>query len=244
MPVGDPGDEQAEADVFGRARECRERRHSLEAVARPGAVHRLEVVEAPDAGESEVVREARPRHDLVPVHPLLRDVEPVVHGLDATHGHPSTPRRPRGMAATPSGHVSPSWATRPLGRIINHMKANGTISVLVVDDSAAYREAARAVVDLTEGFTCVADAENGEDALAKARALHPALVLMDVNMPGIGGCEAARQLRAELPRTVVMLMSTYDSIGAPGTAESCGASYYLRKEELRPELLRALWTRF
>ena len=124
------------------------------------------------------------------------------------------------------------------------MREDETISVLVVDDSAAYRGAARAVVDLTEGFTCVADAENGEDALTKARALHPALVLMDVNMPGIGGCEAARRLRAELPRTVVMLMSTYDSIGAPGTAEGCGASYYLRKEEFSPAMLRRLWDRF
>src|SRR5262249_40266836 len=156
----------------------------------------------------------------------------------------SGPRWQRGMATTPKGHVGPSSWTAPAGRIIDHMREDETISVLVVDDSAAYRGAARAVVDLAEGFTCVADAENGEDALTKARALNPALVLMDVNMPGIGGCEAARRLRAELPRTVVMLMSTYDSIGAPGSAEGCGASYYLRKEEFSPEMLRRLWDRF
>jgi DNA-binding NarL/FixJ family response regulator len=132
----------------------------------------------------------------------------------------------------------------PLGRIIAHMKEDETVTVLVVDDSVPFRAAARAVVDVAEGFVCIGEVETGEDALRAARRLHPDLVLMDVNMPGIGGCEATRRLRSELPRIVVVLMSTYDSLGVPHAAGDCGASYYLRKEEFGPDMLRSLWERF
>jgi DNA-binding NarL/FixJ family response regulator len=124
------------------------------------------------------------------------------------------------------------------------MKEGETVSVLIVDDSVPFRAAARAVVEMADGFRCVGEVETGEDALAAARVLQPALVLMDVNMPGMGGCEATRRLRAELPGTVVVLMSTYDSIGVPHAAGDCGASYYLQKEEFGPDLLRMLWERF
>jgi two-component system invasion response regulator UvrY len=124
------------------------------------------------------------------------------------------------------------------------MKEGETVSVLIVDDSEPFRAAARAVVDVAHGFTCVGEVGTGEDALLAARAQQPALVLMDVNMPGIGGCEATRRLRAELPRTVVVLMSTYDSVGVPHAAGDCGASHYLQKEEFGPEALRRLWERF
>jgi DNA-binding NarL/FixJ family response regulator len=127
---------------------------------------------------------------------------------------------------------------------MDHMKEGEAVSVLIVDDSEPFRAAARAVVEVAEGFTWAGEAETGEDALEVARALQPELVLMDVNMPGIGGCEATRRLRVALPRTVVVLMSTYDSIGVPHAAGDCGASHYLQKEAFGPETLRMLWERF
>ena len=79
MAVGHPGDEQAEADSGGNTRQGGDVRHALEHLARPVAVHGLEMVEAPNAVEAELFGELRSPHDLVPGHPLRRDVESEAH---------------------------------------------------------------------------------------------------------------------------------------------------------------------
>ena len=79
MAVGHAGHEQPEPDALGDAAQRGERGDALEALARAVAVHRLEVVEAPDAVEAELVGELRARRDLRPRHPLLGDVESEAH---------------------------------------------------------------------------------------------------------------------------------------------------------------------
>ena len=79
VPVGHAGDEQPEAHAFGDPAPRRERGVALEALARPLAVHRLEVVEAPDAIEAGVVGKLGARHDLRERNPLLRDVQTKTH---------------------------------------------------------------------------------------------------------------------------------------------------------------------
>jgi DNA-binding NarL/FixJ family response regulator len=116
------------------------------------------------------------------------------------------------------------------------------VSVLVVDDQAPFRIAARAVLERTEGFELVGEAADGEGALVQARELHPDLVLMDINMPGINGIEATRQLLAEAPSTTVFLCSTYQRSDLPPEAESSGFAAYVNKEDLGPDLLRRLWS--
>jgi DNA-binding NarL/FixJ family response regulator len=116
-----------------------------------------------------------------------------------------------------------------------------SVSVLVVDDRLSFRAAARAVIDLTDGFTYAGETETGEDAVTVVDATHPALVLMDINLPGINGLDATRRIRAEAPGTVVFLVSTYDAGDLPGGAGECGAAAYIRKEDFGPELLCDLW---
>src|SRR6476620_7299237 len=83
------------------------------------------------------------------------------------------------------------------------------VRVLVVDDQAPFRQAARAVVSMTPGFDVVGEAESGEAAIEMAGVLAPDVVLMDVNLPGINGLAACRAIVAEHPATTVLLLSTY-----------------------------------
>ena len=121
------------------------------------------------------------------------------------------------------------------------MVASEVVSVLVVDDQAPFRLAARAVLRRTEGFELVGEAVDGEDAVAQAGALRPALVLMDINMPGLNGIEATRRILAEAPGTVVFLCSTYQRDDLPPEAADSGFAAYVNKEDLGPDLLRRLW---
>jgi DNA-binding NarL/FixJ family response regulator len=115
------------------------------------------------------------------------------------------------------------------------------VSVLVVDDQAPFRLAARAVVRRADGFELVGEAATGEEAVTMASDLRPALVLMDINMPGINGIEATRQIVALAPDTVVFLCSTYQLSDLPPDAATSGARAYLNKEEFGADALQRLW---
>jgi DNA-binding NarL/FixJ family response regulator len=115
--------------------------------------------------------------------------------------------------------------------------------VIVVDDQAPFRRAARAVIDATAGFAAVGDMASGREALACADDLQPDLVLMDVNMPDMDGFEAAHRLTEAHPDSVVVLVSIQEPDELPSAMTSCGAVGFVRKQELRPATLRALWTR-
>jgi DNA-binding NarL/FixJ family response regulator len=118
-----------------------------------------------------------------------------------------------------------------------------SVPVLIVDDQAPFRRAARAVVTATPGFVVVGEAESGEEAVEMAAALEPGLVLMDINLPGIDGIEATRLITTAHPDAVVMLLSTYQAVDLPADAESCGAAAYVHKEDFGPSLVQDVWAR-
>ncbi|MGD0380449.1 MAG: response regulator transcription factor [Acidimicrobiales bacterium] len=115
-------------------------------------------------------------------------------------------------------------------------------TVLIVDDQLPFRMAARSVVGVTPGFEVVGEAKSGEEAVEQAAALHPQLVLMDINMDGISGIEATRRITAENPGTRVVLLSTYDAEDLPADARTCGALGYVHKEQFGPDVLVGMWT--
>ncbi len=80
-------------------------------------------------------------------------------------------------------------------------------TVLIVDDSRVSRLVARQYILSLHADWTVEEAGTGEEALAKAPALQPQLVLMDVNMPGMGGIACAEQLRALLPQAHISLLT-------------------------------------
>jgi DNA-binding NarL/FixJ family response regulator len=116
-----------------------------------------------------------------------------------------------------------------------------TVQVLVVDDQPPFRAAARAVLNRIAEFDLVGEAASGEEAVAMAQALHPDLVLMDINMGEMNGIEATRLVTTARPDTVVILVSTYAAEDLPGDARTSGAAAYVHKDELSPRLLRRLW---
>ncbi|HJQ43889.1 MAG TPA: response regulator transcription factor [Jatrophihabitantaceae bacterium] len=112
------------------------------------------------------------------------------------------------------------------------------MTVLIVDDQQPFRDAARTLVSVLHGWQVVAEVDTGEDAVATALSLRPSVVVMDINLPGISGIEATRQIVATAPDIRVMLVSTYQSDDLPADAMSCGAVAYVRKEDLSPRTLR------
>ncbi len=115
------------------------------------------------------------------------------------------------------------------------------VSVLIVDDQAPFRMAARAVLRRAEAFELVGEAASGAEAIELVGTLHPALVLMDINMPEMNGVEATRRIVAEHPETVVFLCSTYDASDLPADAPTSGARAYVHKEHLSASSLTELW---
>ena len=118
---------------------------------------------------------------------------------------------------------------------------DASLAVVVVDDQAPFRLAARAVLRRTEGFELVGEAANGVEAIALVGEMHPDLVLMDINMPEMGGIEATRRIMADEPETVVILCSTYDVADLPPDAATSGARAYVHKEQLDAKTIRRLW---
>jgi DNA-binding NarL/FixJ family response regulator len=114
--------------------------------------------------------------------------------------------------------------------------------VLIVDDQEPFRLAARAVVEMTDGFEVAGEAETGETAVDAARDLGPDLVLMDVNLPGIDGIEATRKILEESGgRVVVLMVSTYEAEEYAPRAAEAGAAAYIPKSEFDPDRLEEAW---
>jgi two-component system invasion response regulator UvrY len=104
------------------------------------------------------------------------------------------------------------------------------VGVLIVDDQAPFRRAAKMVMAATPGFEVIGEAETGERAVELFEELSPGLVLMDINLgPGINGIEAARRITAAHPDATVLLLSTYQAADLPSGADTCGAAGYVNK---------------
>ena len=115
------------------------------------------------------------------------------------------------------------------------------VSVLIVDDQPPFRAVARTVVSMISGWAVVAEAATGEEAIEAAHRHEPRLILMDINLPGINGIDATRQIVHECPAVKVALVSTYAPDDLPADALTSGAVAYYRKEDLTPRALRRLF---
>jgi DNA-binding NarL/FixJ family response regulator len=114
------------------------------------------------------------------------------------------------------------------------------IRVLLADDHNLVRAGIRALVEGIEGITIVAEADNGRDAVALAKAHRPELVVMDISMRELNGIEATAQIRTELPQTRVLILSMHTTEDFVRRALKAGASGYLVKDSAPLELKMAI----
>lgn len=114
------------------------------------------------------------------------------------------------------------------------------IRLVVADDQATIREALAVMLDLDEDVDVVATATNGAEALDVVAEHHPDIVLMDLNMPVMGGVEATRRIRAADPKVTVLVLTTFDDDESILAALQAGASGYLTKEADRGTILQAV----
>jgi two-component system, NarL family, response regulator NreC len=114
------------------------------------------------------------------------------------------------------------------------------IKVVIVDDHAVVRSGLRLLLDAHEEIEVVGEAGNAKDAMFRARALKPDVMLLDVVMPGASGIEVLPELLKESPETKVLILSMQDDPSYVREAFGAGASGYVLKEAADEEVVSAV----
>jgi len=119
---------------------------------------------------------------------------------------------------------------------IDHLTSK-QIKILVVDDHPFMREGIAAAINGQQDMILVGEAASGQEAIDTYRRLRPDVVLMDLNLPGLGGIEAMEAIRSEFPSARIVVLTAYRGDVQALKAFRTGAVGYLLKNMLRKELL-------
>jgi DNA-binding NarL/FixJ family response regulator len=114
------------------------------------------------------------------------------------------------------------------------------IRVLIADDHAILREGVRALLAATEDIEVVGQAADGRQAVEACRTLDPDVVLMDIAMPGLGGIEAALEIRKEGLRSRILILSQYEDREYVRRLLKAGVAGYVLKKSAGSELVGAI----
>ncbi len=114
------------------------------------------------------------------------------------------------------------------------------VSVLVVDDQSLFREIAQSMLEVTDEFRVIAEAEDGVDAIEAYERTRPDLVLMDIQMARMNGLDAAREILRLDPNASVVLISMKADPEYSRIADEMGAIGFMAKRDLRPSSLKTL----
>ena len=114
------------------------------------------------------------------------------------------------------------------------------INVLLVDDHELVRTGIRKILDEVKGFKVIGEAETGEEAVQFCRKNEPHVVLMDMNMPGIGGLEATKKIIRYSPDIKVIVLTVYCEDPIPTKVMQMGAAGYLTKGAGADEMVNAI----
>jgi two-component system, NarL family, response regulator LiaR len=117
-------------------------------------------------------------------------------------------------------------------------KEKGRIRVLIADDHAVVRQGLRGFLELQPNIEVVGEAVDGMDAVEKAQALRPNVVLMDMVMPRMDGAQATRAIRTAVPSTQVIVLTSFSEDEQVFASIKAGAAGYLMKD-IQPNALAA-----
>jgi len=114
------------------------------------------------------------------------------------------------------------------------------IRVFLTDDHTLFREGIKAILKDELSIEIVGEADNGRQAVALARQLHPDIVLMDIAMPDLGGFEATHRILRADPKTKVLILTMYEEEEVITRCLDAGASGYVLKDVPRAHLIHAI----
>jgi len=120
------------------------------------------------------------------------------------------------------------------------MPMSDPIRILVADDHLIIRQGLRLILETEAGFELVGEAADGAEAVRLCAELHPAVVLMDLRMPGVDGLTAIERLQAEQPQIAVIILTTFNEDDLMLRGMQAGAKGYLLKDTDRETLFNSI----
>jgi len=114
------------------------------------------------------------------------------------------------------------------------------VRILIVDDHEVVRHGLKSLLEAQNGWTVCGQAGDGREALEKAAALKPDLVVVDIGLPRLNGVEVTRRLLAAAPRTLVLVLSTHQDEGLVREILAAGARGYVLKSDAARDLVSAV----
>src|SRR5258706_2656906 len=114
------------------------------------------------------------------------------------------------------------------------------LTVVIADDHQFFRDGVRALLDAQPGMECVGEAATGEEAVRLSTEVQPDVVLMDVQMPGMSGVEATRQIVSSSPQIRVLVVTMFEDDHLVFAAMRAGARGYLLKGTRHEDMVRAI----
>jgi DNA-binding NarL/FixJ family response regulator len=115
-----------------------------------------------------------------------------------------------------------------------------TVSIILADDHEVVRDGLKAMLARHKEYVVIGEASNGQEALEKVKNLHPAILLMDISMPGVNGMEAARIIAKEHPDVKVIILSMHQDIEHISECLESDVMGFVVKTEGGKELIKAL----
>ncbi|MGA8983930.1 MAG: response regulator transcription factor [Candidatus Acidiferrales bacterium] len=119
-------------------------------------------------------------------------------------------------------------------------QALSPLRILIVDDFAMWRRQLCEVLQSRPEWQVIAEASDGLEAVEKAEGLKPDLILLDIGLPKLNGIEAARRIQQLSPSSKIIFLSQNNSLDIVTAALSSGARGYVRKTDVKRELLPAM----
>jgi DNA-binding NarL/FixJ family response regulator len=114
------------------------------------------------------------------------------------------------------------------------------IRILIADDHKLFRDGLRAVLNSVDGLEVAGEADSGDQAIGQAMALQPDVILMDIQMPGVNGIAATRQILQDSPHIGVIVVTMFEDDDSVFSAMRAGARGYVLKGADQAEMLRAI----